>query len=179
MRNMNGKVSDDDINAVLHAKVYSDKGTLNAFLCGASKILFVIVVKKEKHINVNVSVMYHSSLHLRFYNDAEYDSFKKILASKYPKLEVVYNDSAQTLYGVNVDATYNYTHSMLLAIRICVHNIADDDKKWKKFCKSEYDDYMLLLSDYIINDVRFSESLNNRLEAASDSDKVLAVINNV
>lgn len=174
---MTDKISDDDINAVLHAKVYSDKGALNAFLCGASKILFVTIVKKEKHINVNASVMYHSSLHLRFYNDVEYDSFKKILASKYPKLEAVYNDGVLTLYGVNFDATYNYSRSMFLAIKICAHKIADDDKKWKKFCKSEHDNYMLLLSDYLINDVRFSESLNKRLEAASDSDKVLAVVN--
>ena len=37
------------------------------------------------------------------------------------------------------------------------------------------------LTEYnnLSNDAKFAESINNRLEAASDSDKVLAVINNV
>lgn len=178
---MNDRVSDNDRNVVSNAMIgpYNAelKSELNAFLSGElAGIFYAIAVKQKMYINVDVSAMYQPTLHFRFYDDAGYASFKKIL-SKYPKLEAVYSDGIQTLYGTSLDASRTYTHSVFLALRIYNSKIADDDEKWNKFCKSEHVNYMLLLSDYLINDVRFSESLNKRLNDAPDSDKLLAMIN--
>lgn len=177
------KVFDNDNTVVWKAMVFDDKSAvaLNhamiSFIYGRSEICIVNVIKRNECIDVYVGILNSHDLQFRFYNAAGYDSFKKILASKYPRLEAVYNDGVQTLYGVNIDASRAYNKSMLLAARICANGFADDDEKWNDFCESVHDDYMFLLSDYIINDVRFSESINKRLESAPDSDKLLAVIN--
>ena len=57
-------------------------------------------------------------------------------------------------------------------------HIADknSDEAWEYY-ESYDNDYMFLLHDYLSNGARFAENLNKRLEAASDSDKLLAMIN--
>ena len=77
---------------------------------------------------------------------------------------------------VNIGSLCAYNEPLRITSKIYQDNIADDDEKWNDFCESNYDDYMTLLSEYLNENTRFIESINKRLEAASDSDKLLAMI---
>lgn len=174
---MNTKVSDDDRDIVSKAMVSNNRFALNSFLYGESEIIIISDVKKKRYIKVSVHAGNHSELRFRFYNKTAYYSFTKILASEYPDVGVAHVNGAQMLYvkynnafGMNGDILY-------ILSKIYKGKIADDDARWKDFYESDYDDYLTLLSEYLNYDVIFSESLNKRLEAASDSDKLLAMVN--
>ena len=70
-----------------------------------------------------------------------------------------------------------YNEILRITSKIYQDSIADDDEKWNDFYESNYDDYMALISKYLNENTRFIESINKRLETASDSDKLLAMIN--
>ena len=174
---MINKVSDLDRDLVSEAMVSNNRFALNSFLYGESEIIIISDVKKKRYIKVSVHARNHSELRFRFYNKASYYSFNKILASEYPSVGAAYFNGAQILsvkynnaFGMNGDILY-------ILSKIYKGKIADDDVSWKDFYESDYDDYLTLLSEYLNYDVIFSESLNKRLEAASDSDKLLAMIN--
>ena len=182
---MNDKLSDDDREIVSKAMMRDDKAALDlnramaAFICGNSAICFVNVIKRNEYIKVYVNSLDYHDLQFRFHNKEEYNSFEKIFRLKYPDFKVAYTDNTQTFYvGFYYVELYLYSApAMGIATRVCQDNIADDDSTWKRFCESKHDDYMLLLSKYLNDDARFTESLNKRLEAASDSDKLLAMVN--
>ena len=182
---MNDKLSDDDREIVSKVMMRDDKSALDlnramaAFICGSSAICFVNVIKENEYIEVYVHSLDYHDLQFRFHNKEEYNSFEKIFRLKYPDFKAAYTDNTQTFYvGFYYVELYLYrAPAVRIAARVCQGNIADDDSTWKRFCESKHDDYMLLLSKYLNDDVRFTESLNKRLEAASDSDKLLAMIN--
>ena len=174
---MNVKASDNDRDLVSKAMVSNNRFALNSFLYGESEIIIISDVKKNRYIKVSVHAKNHSELRFRFYNKAAYYSFTKILTSEYPSVNFAWANGAQLLY-VNYNNAFGMNGDILrLLLRIYKEKIADDDVSWKDFYESDYDDYLTLLSEYLNYDVIFSESLNKRLEAASDSDKLLAMVN--
>ena len=176
---MNDKVSDNDRNFVSKAAVSNSKFALNMFLYGGSEIIFIDVAKKKKYTKVFIFSSNHGNLRFRFHNKASFESFEKILASEYSDLRIVYTNGAQALYSsyINIGPSYMNNEVMYIASRIYQDGIADNDEKWNTFYESYYDKYITLLSKYLNENVRFIENLNKRLDAASDSDKLLAMIN--
>ena len=182
---MNDKVSDNDRDIVSKAMMRGNESALDlnramiAFIYGSSAVCFVNVIKRNKYIDVCVHSLNYEDLQFRFNNKEKYNSFEKIFRSKYPDFKLAYTDNTQTLYvGFYYVKLYLYrTPVLCIAARVCQDNIADDDSTWKCFCELEHDNYMLLLSKYLNDDARFTESLNKRLESASDSDKLLAMVN--
>lgn len=174
---MNTKVSDDDRDIVSKAMVSKNRFALNSFLYGESEIIIISDVMKKRYIKVSVHAKNHSELRFRFHNKASYYSFKKILSSEYPTVDITYVNGAQLLY-VNYNNAFGMDGDILrILLKIYKRKIADDDVSWKDFYESDYDDYLTLLSEYLNYNILFSENLNKRLEAASDSDKLLAMIN--
>ena len=107
-------------------------------------------------------------------NKASFESLEKILALEYSYLRIVYTRDTYSLFSSYVDngvPLYMLDDMVRITWIIYQDSIADDDEKWNSFYKSHYDDYMLLLSMYLNENARFIESINKRLEAASDSDK--------
>ena len=174
---MNDKVSDDDREIVSKAMVSNNRFALNSFLYGESEIIIISDVKLKRYIKVSVHAENHSELRFRFYNKASYEAFKRILASKYPSVGIAFINGAQILYAEYNNAFGMNNDILRLLLRIYKEKIADDDASWKDFYETDYDDYLTLLSEYLNYSVLFSENLNKRLDAASDSDKLLAMIN--
>ena len=171
------KVSDNDRDLVSKAMVSNNRFALNSFLSGESEIIIISDVMLKRYIKVSVHAKNHSELRFRFHNKASYASFKKILISEYPSVDFAYRTGAQILH-VNYNNAFGMNSDILrILLKIYKEKIADDDVSWKDFYESDYDDYLTLLSEYLINDVKFSESLNNRLNASSDSDRLLAMVN--
>lgn len=171
------KVSDNDRDLVSKAMVSKNRFALNSFLYGESEIIIISDVKTKRYIKVSVHAENHSELRFRFHNKASYYSFTKILTSEYPTVDVTYVNGAQLLY-VNYNNAFGMNGDILrILLRIYKEKIADDDVSWKDFYETDYDDYLTLLSEYLNYSILFSENLNKRLEAASDSDKLLAMIN--
>lgn len=171
------KVSDNDRDLVSKAMVSKNRFALNSFLNGESEIIIISDVKKKRYIKVSVHAENHSELRFRFHNKASYYSFTKILTSEYPTVNVTYVNGAQLLYA-NYNNAFGMNSDILhILLNIYKRKIADDDVSWKDFYESDYDDYLTLLSEYLNYSILFSENLNKRLEAASDSDKLLAMIN--
>lgn len=180
---MSNKVFDNDSIVVWKAMVLDDKYAFDlnramiSFIYGRYDICFVNVIKKNECIEVYVRALDVHDLVFRFHNKEEYNSFEKIFRSEYPDFKVAYTNNIQTFYVGPYNIGVYHPHVVRIAANICQCNIADDDVSWKGFCESMRDDYMLLLSEYLNENARFTESLNKRLEAASDSDKLLAMIN--
>lgn len=174
---MNTKVSDDDRDIVSKAMVSKNRFALNSFLYGESEIIIISDVKLKRYIKVSVHAKNHSELRFRFYNKASYDAFKRILASKYPSVGIAFINGAQILYAEYNNAFGINNDILRLLLKIYKEKIADDDVSWKDFYESDYDDYITLLSEYLNYNILFSENLNKRLDAASDSDKLLAMVN--
>ena len=180
---MINKVSGTDRDLVSDATTTSNsKHALNMFLYGRSKIIYVNVIKRKGFIDVHISSSNHSDLDFIFINKAAFESLEKILTLEYSYLRIVYTkDTHSDTYSVfssfvNIGSLCAY-ESLRIISKIYQDNIADDDEKWNNFCESNYDDYMTLLSEYLNENTRFVENINKRLEAASDSDKLLAMIN--
>lgn len=174
---MNTKISDDDRDIVSKAMVSKNRFALNSFLYGESEIIIISDVMLKRYIKVSVHAKNHSELRFRFYNKASYYLFKKILASKYPSVGIAFINGAQILYAEYNNAFGINNNILRTLLKIYKEKIADDDVSWKDFCESNYDDYITLLSEYLNYSVQFSENLNKRLEAASYSDKLLAMVN--
>ena len=182
---MINKVSDLDRDLVSEANMPMPGGkhALNVFLHGRSKIVYVSIINRKELIDVYIYSLNHSDLRFIFTNKASFESLEKILTLEYSYLRIVYTKdihsdtySAFSSY-VNIGSLCAYNEPLRITSKIYQDNIADDDKKWNDFCESNYDDYMTLLSEYLNENTRFIESINKRLEAASDSDKLLAMIN--
>lgn len=175
---MINEVSDTDRDLVSKAMVSDDRHALNMFLCGGSKIIFVSVSKEKELIIVHISSSNHSDLRFIFINKASFESLEKILTSEYSYLRIVHTNDRNSLFSsyVNIGVYCMYNEILRITSKIYQDNTADDDEKWNDFCESNYDDYMALLSEYLNENTRFIESINKRLEAASDSDKLLAMI---
>ena len=176
---MINKVSDLDRDLVSDALMApNSKRALNMFLYGESKMIFVNIIKAKEFTGVHVSSSNHSDLHFIFMNKASFESLEKILALEYSYLRIVYTRDTYSLFSSYVDIGASCACDEMLRItsKIYQDDIADDDEKWNNFCESHYDDYMALLSMYLNENARFIESINKRLEAASDSDKLLAMI---
>lgn len=179
---MSNKALDNDSIVVWKAMVFDDDCALALnhamiyFIYGKSDICFLNIIKRDEYIEVWMRAISSHDLHFRFHNKEEYNSFEKIFRSEYPNFKVSYTDNAQTFYIGSYSIGLYHPPIVRISAKVCQDNIADDDEKWNNFCESEHDDYMLLLSKYLNEDVRFTESLNKRLEAASDSDKLLAMI---
>lgn len=177
---MINEVSDTDRNLVSEAMtpMPGSKHSLNVFLHGRSKIILVNVSKGKELIRVYISSSNHSDLYFAFINKASFESLEKILTLEYSYLRVVYTKDTLSLFSsyVNIGVYCMYNEILRIASKIYQDNIADDDEKWNDFYESNYDDYMALLSEYLNENTRFIESINKRLEAASDSDKLLAMI---
>ena len=176
---MINEVSDTDRDLVSKATVSNNKHALNMFLCGGSKIIFVRVLKKKEFIDVHISSSNHSDLRFVFMNKASFESLEKILTLEYSYLRAVYTKDTLSLFSsyVNIGVFCMYNEILRITSKIYQDSIADDDEKWNDFYESNYDDYMALLSKYLNENTRFIESINKRLETASDSDKLLAMIN--
>lgn len=177
---MINEVSDNDRDLVSKAMVSNNKFALNMFLYGGSEIIIIDIVKKKRYIKVSVAALNHGDLRFRFHNKASYKTFKKILESEYPGLNIVYTNGVKAIYSgyLIIEASGLDTDLRRVLGIVYKDDIADNDIEWKKFCESNYDDYIMLLSKYLNENARFTESLNKRLEAASDSDKLLAMVNN-
>lgn len=177
---MDERVSDNDRDLVSKAMVSNNKVALNMFLYGGSEIIYINIVKRKRYIKVSVSALNHGDLRFRFYNKVSYKSFKKILESEYSGLNIVYTNGVKAIYsGYLIPGASGLDRDLRCVLyRVYKDDIADIDSEWKGFCESNYDDYIMLLSRYLNENVRFAESLNKRLEAASDSDKLLAMVNN-
>ena len=180
---MSNKVFDNDSIVVWKAMVLDDKYAFDlnramiSFIYGRYDIRFVNVIKRNECVEVYVRALDVHDLDFRFHNKEEYNSFEKIFRSEYPDFKVAYTNNIQTFYVGPYNIGVYHPPVIRIAANICQCNIADDDSSWKCFCESKHDDYMYLLYEYLNEDARFTESLNKRLEAASDSDKLLAMIN--
>ena len=182
---MINKVSDLDRDLVSEANMPMPGGkhALNMFLHGRSKIIYLSVINRKEVIDVYIYSLNHSDLRFIFINKASFESLKKLLTLGYSYLRIVYTkDTHSDTYSVfssfvNIGSLCAYNESLRIISKIYQDNIADDDEKWNDYCESNYDDYMTLLSEYLNENTRFIESINKRLEAASDSDKLLAMIN--
>ena len=177
---MINKVSDLDRDLVSAAMTpCRKKHSLNMFLYGKSKITYVSITKIQKFTDVYISSSNHSTLHFVFTNKASFESLEKILTLEYSYLRIVYTTDIHSAFSsyVNIESFCVHNEILRITSKIYQDNIADDDEKWNNFCESNYDDYMALLSRYLNENTRFIESINKRLEAASDSDKLLAMIN--
>ena len=161
------------------AMIPNNKHALDMFLYGESKIIYLSIAKRKEFTDVYISSSNHFDLHFCM-NKAAFESLEKILTLHYSYLRIVYTKDIHSVFSsyVNIDSLCAYNEILRITSKIYQDSIADDDEKWDDFCESNYDDYMALLSRYLNDDVRFTESLNKRLEAASDSDKLLAMINN-
>lgn len=181
---MINEVSDTDRNLVSEAMMSTpgSKHSLNVFLHGRSKIIYVSIINRKEYIDVYIYSLNHSDLRFIFINKASFESLEKILTSEYSYLRIVYTkDTRSDTYSVfssyvNIEPLCAYNEILRITSKIYQDNIADDDEKWNNFCESNYDDYMVLLSEYLNENIRFIESINKHLEAASDSDKLLAMI---
>lgn len=180
---MNDKLSDDEIITLLHTKLPRYKDSLITFLRDLPKINLVDAIKKKEWfdvIYVYISCLDHSNFCFRFYSEAEFEAFKKILISECSCLHIVYTSDDRSLFSSYIDngvPLYMLNDMVRITWIIYQDSIADDDEKWNSFYESHYDDYMALLSQYLNENARFIESINKRLEAASDSDKLLAMVN--
>ena len=179
---MSNKVFDNDSIVLWKAMVFDDKYAFDlnhdmiSFIYGRSDICFVNVIKRNECIEVCVDALDCRDLQFRFHNKEEYNSCEKIFRAEYPDVKAAYTNNAQTFYVGAYNIGVYHPDVLCIAAKVCQCDITDDDSNWKRFCESEHDDYMLLLSKYLNEDARFIESLNKRLEAASDSDKLLAMI---
>ena len=175
---MINKVSDLDRDLVSAAMMPCSKHALNMFLHGKSKITYVSITKRKEFTDVYIFSSNYSTLHFVFTNKASFESLEKILTLEYSYLRIVYTTDIHSAFSSYVNIESFCVHKKILRItsKIYQDNIADDDEKWNDFCESDYDDYMTLLSRYLNENARFIESINKRLEAASDSDKLLAMI---
>ena len=181
---MINKVSDLDRDLVSKAMIAipGSKHALNMFLHGRSKIIYLSVINRKEFIDVYIESLNHSYLRFVFKNKASFESLEKILTLEYSYLRIVYTkDTHSATYSVfssyvNIGSLCAYNEILRIASIIYQDSIADDDEKWNSFYESHYDDYMALLSEYLNENTRFIESINKRLEAASDSDKLLAMI---
>ena len=180
---MINKVSDLDRALVSNAAMIpNNKHALDMFLYGESKIIYLSITKRKEFTDVYISSSNHFALHFCM-NKTSFESLEKILTLEYSYLRIVYTkDTHSATYSVfssyvNIGSLCAYNEILRITSIIYQDNIADDDEKWNNFCESNYDDYMALLSKYLNENTRFIESINKRLEAASDSDKLLAMIN--
>lgn len=181
---MINEVSDLDRDLVSKAMIAipGSKHALNMFLHGRSKIIYLNVINRKEFIDVYIESLNHSYLRFVFKNKASFESLEKILTLEYSYLRIVYTkDTHSATYSVfssyvNIGSLCAYNELLRITSKIYQDNIADDDEKWNDFCESNYGDYMTLLSEYLNENTRFIESINKRLEAASDSDKLLAMI---
>ena len=165
----------------------------NMFLHGFSKIEYVEIVKGRTYANVIIHASNHKNIYfqLMLSNNTLLRVFSNILASAYSYLNIIYNDEHYVIYKGCIDEFLTmptrcrcykrYVDDELVRLVLSIYCTDTDkyDKSWNHFCnsESEHDAYIKLLSKYINDDARFSESLNKRLEAASDSDKLLAMVN--
>ena len=175
---MINKVSDLDRALVSNAAMIpNNKHALDMFLYGESKIIYLSITKRKEFTDVYISSSNHFDLHFCM-NKTSFESLEKILTLHYSYLRIVYTKDTKSAFSsyINIDWLCVYNEILRITSKIYQDNIADDDEKWNNFCESEHDDYMLLLSEYLNENARFTESLNKRLEAASDSDKLLAMI---
>ena len=175
---MINKVSDLDRALVSNAAMIpNNKHALDMFLYGESKIIYLSITKRKEFTDVYISSSNHFDLHFCM-NKTSFESLEKILALHYSYLRIVYTKDTKSAFSsyINIDWLCVYNEILRITSKIYQDNIADDDEKWNNFCESHYDDYMALLSKYLNENARFIESINKRLEAASDSDKLLAMI---
>ena len=177
---MINKVSDLDRALVSNAAMIpNNKHALDMFLYGESKIIYLSITKRKEFTDVHISSSNHFDLHFCM-NKTSFESLEKILTLHYSYLRIVYTKDTKSVFSsyVNIEWLRTYNEIIRITSKIYQESIADDDEKWNNFCESNYDDYMALLSRYLNENTRFIESINKRLEAASDSDKLLAMINN-
>ena len=176
---MINKVSDLDRALVSNAAMIpNNKHALDMFLYGESKIIYLSITKRKEFTDVYISSSNHFDLHFCM-NKTSFESLEKILTLHYSYLRIVYTKDTKSAFSsyINIDWLCVYNEILRITSKIYQDNIADDDEKWNNFCESNYDDYIALLSKYLNENTRFIESINKRLEAASDSDKLLAMIN--
>ena len=177
---MINKVSDLDRDLVSKAMIAipGSKHALNMFLHGRSKIIYLSVINRKEFIDVYIESLNHSYLRFVFKNKASFESLEKILTLHYSYLRIVYTKDTKSVFSsyINIEWLRAYNKIIRITSKIQQDDIAHDDEKWNNFCESHYDDYMALLSKYLNENTRFIESINKRLEAASDSDKLLAMI---
>ena len=177
---MINKVSDldRDLGSKAMIAIPGSKHALNMFLHGRSKIIYLSVINRKEFIDVYIESLNHSYLRFVFKNKASFESLEKILALHYSYLRIVYTKDTKSAFSsyINIDWLCAYNEILRITSKIYQDNIADDDEKWNNFCESNYDDYIALLSEYLNENTRFIESINKRLEAASDSDRLLAMI---
>lgn len=175
---MINKVSDLDRALVSNAAMIpNNKHALDMFLYGESKIIYLSITKGKEFTDVYISSSNHFDLHFCM-NKTSFESLEKILTLHYSYLRIVYTKDTKSAFSsyINIDWLCVYNEILRITSKIYQDNIADDDEKWNNFCESNYDDYIALLSEYLNENTRFIESINKRLEAASDSDKLLAMI---
>ena len=175
---MINKVSDLDRALVSNAAMIpNNKHALDMFLYGESKIIYLSITKRKEFTDVYISSSNHFDLHFCM-NKTSFESLEKILTLHYSYLRIVYTKDTKSAFSsyINIDWLCAYNEILRITSKIYQDNIADDDEKWNNFCESNYDDYIALLSEYLNENTRFIESINKRLEAASDSDRLLAMI---
>ena len=179
-------VSDSDYNLCRSAK-YNTCFGFNVFLHGLSEIYSVQISKYKKSFKIILRASNHDDLEIRFYDEKSFDAFNNILHAAYKYIRLIYQNNDGTLYASSkyIDSRNTSFHKhrsidgylisrLLFALYIADKN---SDDAWNEYYELYHDDYMFLLHDYLINDARFAENLNKRLDAASDSDKLLVMIN--
>ena len=186
-------VSDSDYKLCRSAK-YTERFGFNVFLHGLSEIYSLQISKYKKSFEIILCASNHDDVKIRLYDEKSFDAFNKILHAAYKYIRLIYQNNDGTLYVSSkyIDSCKPSFDSCKLSFRkhrsidehlvsalLFALYIADknSDEAWEYY--ELYDnDYMFLLHDYLSNDAKFAESLNKRLDAASDSDKLLAMINN-
>ena len=178
-------VSDSDYNLCRSAK-YNEHFGFNVFLHGLSEIYSVQISKYKKIFKIILRASNHDDLKIRFYDEKSFDAFNNILDAAYKYIRLIYQNNDGTLYASSkyidsCNTSFRKHRSIdghLVSALLFALHIADknSDEAWEYY-ESYDNDYMFLLHDYLSNGARFAENLNKRLEAASDSDKLLAMIN--
>ena len=179
-------VSDSDYNLCRSAK-YNTCFGFNVFLHGLSEIYSAQISKYKKSFKIILRASNHDDLEIRFYDEKSFDAFNNILHAAYKYIRLIYQNNDGTLYASSkyIDSRNTSFHKhrsidgYLISRLLFALHIADknSDDAWNEYYELYHDDYMFLLHDYLINDARFAENLNKRLGAASDSDKLLVMIN--
>lgn len=179
-------VSDSDYNLCRSAK-YNERFGFNVFLHGLSEIYSVQISKYKKSFEIILCASNHDDVKIRFYDEKSFDAFNNILHATYKYMHLIYQNNDGILYASSkcIDSCkssfrkHRSIDGYLISKLLFALHIADknSDEAWNEYYELYHDDYMFLLHDYLSNDARFSENLNKRLEAASDSDKLLAMIN--
>ena len=177
-------VSDSDYKLCRSAK-YNERFGFNVFLHGLSEIYSLQISKYKKSFEIILCASNHDDVKIRLYDEKSFDAFNKILHAAYKYIRLIYQnndgilyvsskyiDSCKPSFRKHRSIDWHLVSALLFALYIADKN---SDEAWEYY-ESYDNDYMFLLHDYLSNDAKFAESLNKRLDAASDSDKLLAMI---